>query len=158
MRHAKTQRRITSPDPVYKSRLITKFINTLMQDGKKTVAQDLVYGSMNLLKEKGSSEPLEVLEKAVSNVGPKMEVKARRVGGASYQVPTEVRGDRKQTLAIRWIITAARNRSNKEYHTFQEKFSAEILDASNNLGEAIKKRDNALRAAEANKAFAHFRW
>lgn len=158
MRHAKTQKRVTIADPVYKSRLVTKFINTLMKDGRKTVAQDLVYGTLSLLKEKGNTEPLEVLEKAVSNVGPRMEVKARRVGGASYQVPTEVRGDRKATLAIRWIITAARARSNKDFHTFQEKFSSELLDASNNQGEAIKKRDNALRAAEANKAFAHFRW
>lgn len=158
MRHAKTQKRVTNADPVYKSRLVTKFINTLMKDGRKTVAQDLVYGTLSLLKEKGNTEPLEVLEKAVSNVGPRMEVKARRVGGASYQVPTEVRGDRKATLAIRWIIAAARGKSNKDFHTFQEKFSVELLEASNNQGEAIKKRDNTLRAAEANKAFAHFRW
>lgn len=158
MRHSKTQKRATEPDPIYKSRLVTKLINTLMKDGKKSVSQDLVYGALERIKDKGNPEPLEVLEKAVSNVGPRMEVKARRVGGASYQIPIEVRGDRKATLAIRWIIQATRARSNKEYHTFEEKLSAELLDAVNNLGEAVKKRDSTLRMAEANKAFAHFRW
>lgn len=128
-----------------------------MKDGKKTVAQGLLYKAFDLIEQK-KQEPLSLFERAIQNVGPKQEVKARRVGGASYQVPAEVRGERKISLAIRWIIQASKARSSKEYHTFSEKLAAELLDASNNLGEAIKKKDAMQRMAEANKAFAHFRW
>jgi len=128
-----------------------------MKAGKKAVAQKLVYAAFEQLKTKGK-EPLQTLELAITNVSPRMEVRPRRVGGASYQVPSEVRGDRKQSLAVRWILAAANNRSSKEYHGFEHKLAAELLDASQNLGEAIKKRDMVYRMAEANKAFAHFRW
>ncbi|OGH39065.1 MAG: 30S ribosomal protein S7 [Candidatus Levybacteria bacterium RIFCSPLOWO2_01_FULL_38_21] len=157
MRGKKAHLRQTEPDKIYKSRLVTKFINSLMRDGKKTVAQKLFYDALGLIEKQGKT-PLEVFEKAVSNVGPRQEVKARRVGGASYQVPIEVRGDRRLSLAVRWIIQAATSRSNKEFHTFSEKLAAEFLDALENKGEAIKKRDIVQRMADANRAFAHFRW
>ena len=157
MRHKKAERRQTEPDKIYKSRLVTKFINNLMKDGKKTVAQRIFYDSLELMKKQGK-DPLEVFEKAISNVEPRQEVKARRVGGASYQIPIEVRGDRRTSLATRWIIQAAKSRSNKEFHTFSEKLAAEFLDALENKGEAIKKKDGMQRMADANKAFAHFRW
>ncbi len=157
MRHKKTKKRVIDVDKIYNSRLVAKFINRIMRDGKKTVAEKVVYGAFERLSQK-EQEPISIFEKAIQNVGPKIEVKARRVGGASYQVPLEVRGDRKVSLAIRWIITAAEGRSNKEYHTFSEKLAAELMDASQNLGAAVKKRDTVLRMAEANKAFAHFRW
>lgn len=152
-----TKRRKIEEDPLYGSVLLTKFINRTMYDGKKTTAQRSIYGALDILKEQGHN-PLEVFEKAIENVGPRLEVKARRIGGAAYQVPTEVRGARKTALAIRWIVEAARKRSNSEFHTFSEKLAAELLAAINNEGDAIKKRDGALRMAEANKAFAHFRW
>ena len=130
-----------------------------MQDGKKTVAQKLVYNTFDILAEKGGDETaLKTFERAMQNVGPKVEVKARRVGGANYQVPVEVRHDRKLSLALRWIIEAARKRPNKEFHTFSEKLAAELTAAINNEGEAVRKRDIALKQAEANKAFGHFRW
>lgn len=157
MRHKKADRRQTEPDKIYKSRLVTKFINNLMKDGKKTVAQRVFYDSFELVRKQGK-DPLEVFEKAISNVEPRQEVKARRVGGASYQVPIEVRGDRRTSLATRWVIQAAKSRSNKEFHTFSEKLAAEFLDALENKGEAIKKKDGMQRMADANKAFAHFRW
>ncbi|MBI4078910.1 MAG: 30S ribosomal protein S7 [Candidatus Levybacteria bacterium] len=157
MRHKKVSARIVALDKVYNNRLVTKFINRLMRDGKKSAAQSVFYGAFAILDQK-QQKPLEVFEKAVQNVGPKTEVKARRVGGASYQVPQEVRADRRVSLAIRWIIQAARDRSSKEYHTFAEKLSAEFLDASQNQGAAIKKRDTVHRMAEANRAFSHFRW
>jgi len=135
MRGKKAHLRQTEPDKIYKSRLVTKFINSLMRDGKKTVAQKLFYDALGLIEKQGKT-PLEVFEKAVSNVGPRQEVKARRVGGASYQVPIEVRGDRRLSLAVRWIIQAATSRSNKEFHTFSEKLAAEFLDALENKGEA----------------------
>lgn len=142
-------------DPIYGSRLITRFINRIMKDGKKTVAQKIVYGALSNIKEQAKKEPLETFEAAIRNVGPRMEVRARRVGGASYQVPNEVRGDRKEALAIRWILASAQARSG---HTMAEKLAGELLDASQNQGGAIKKRDDTHRMAEANKAFAHFRW
>lgn len=157
MRHKKASLRQTQPDKIYKSRLVTKFINNLMRDGKKTVAQRIFYDSLELMKKQGK-DPLEVFEKAISNVEPRQEVKARRVGGASYQIPIEVRGDRRISLATRWIIKAAKSRSNKEFHTFSQKLAAEFLDALENKGEAIKKKDGMQRMADANKAFAHFRW
>ena len=143
------------PDAVYGSVLVTKMVNNIMKDGKKTVAQSLVYKTFDLLAKK--EEPLSLFEKAIQNVGPRIEIKARRVGGANYQIPIEVKGERKTALALRWIIESARARSNKEFHTFAEKLAAEIIDASQNIGEAVKKRDNVHRMADANKAFSHFR-
>lgn len=157
MRHAKVQKRVTAPDTIYNSVVVAKLINYIMQDGKKTVAQAQVYGAFELLKAKGE-DPLKAFERAVQTVGPKVEVKARRVGGANYQVPVEVRHDRRLSLALRWMIDAARKRPNKEFHTFAEKLAAEILAAVNNEGEAVRKRDIALKQAEANRAFGHFRW
>lgn len=157
MRHKKVAKRQILPDGVYHSLLVAKLINSVMRDGKKTIAQNLVYKTFDLLTAKGL-DPLATLEKAIQAVGPKVEIKARRIGGANYQVPTEVRGDRKFALALRWILEATRKRSNKEYHLFEQKLAAEILDAVEEKGEAIKKRDNTLRQADANKAFAHFRW
>jgi small subunit ribosomal protein S7 len=156
MRHAKVVKRQTKDDKVYQSKLVAKFINRMMKDGKKSVAEKAFYEGFELLKKNG--DPLVLFEAAINNVGPKTEVKARRVGGASYQVPQEVRGDRRLSLAIRWILEAARARSSRDYHTFPEKLAAEIFDASKNEGAAIKKRDTVLRMAEANKAFGHFRF
>jgi small subunit ribosomal protein S7 len=157
MRHKKVAKRQTDPDKVYKNVLVAKLINRLMKDGKKAVAEKLVYDTFEELKKKGL-DPLETFEKALSTVAPKVEIKARRVGGANYQVPIEVRPERRNALAIRWILEAAKARSNKDYHGFNLKLAAELLDAIDNKGDAIKKRDNTLRQAEANKAFAHFRW
>jgi small subunit ribosomal protein S7 len=158
MRHAKTQKRQAVGDKVYNNKLVTKMINQLMKDGKKTVAEKLVYDAFDMIGKQKNENPVEVYEKALQTVGPKVEVKARRVGGASYQIPTEVRGERKVSLAIRWIAEAANKRPNKDFHTFPEKLAAELLDAIDGKGEAIKKRDNMVRQADANKAFGHFRW
>ncbi|HEX7042011.1 MAG TPA: 30S ribosomal protein S7 [Patescibacteria group bacterium] len=157
MRHAKITKRTVVPDQIYNSPLVAKFINNVMKDGKKTVAQKLVYGAFDLLKEKGQ-DPLETFQKVLETVAPKVEIKARRIGGANYQVPVEVKGERKMTVAMRWLIEAATGRPNKEYHTFSEKLVAEFMDILEGKGEAIKKRDNTHRQADANKAFAHFRW
>lgn len=157
MRHKKAVKRIIEPDTIYKHALITKLINYIMRDGKKTVAQNQVYKALDIIKEKGE-DPIKIFDKAVQNIGPKVEVKARRVGGANYQVPIEVRHDRKMSLALRWLIEASRKRSNKEYHSYGAKLAAELIDASQNLGDAIRKRDNTLKQAEANRAFSHFRW
>jgi small subunit ribosomal protein S7 len=148
---------LAEADPVYGNRLVTRFINRVMVSGKKQVAERLVYKALDVIKAKGE-DPIKIFENAINNVGPKMEVRARRVGGASYQVPTEVRGERRVALAIRWIVMFASKRSNHEFKTFDQKLAAELLDASNNVGEAIKKRDLVHRMADANKAFAHFRW
>lgn len=158
MRTSKTYHKLLPADPVYGNRLVSRFINRVMLSGKKTVAQSLVYEALDIIKQKGEEDPIKVFEAAINNVGPKTEVKARRVGGASYQVPMEVRGDRRVALAIRWIVEFAKKRSNREFHTFGEKLAAELLDASKNVGEAIKKRDTVHRMADANKAFAHFKW
>lgn len=157
MRHKKAQHRDVEPDKIYRNKLVAKVINRIMKDGKKDAAQKQVYNAFLIIEKKGQ-DPLSVFEKALQNVGPKVEVKARRVGGASYQVPTEVRGDRKVALAIRWVVKAAKDRPNKEYHSFAQKLAAEFTDASQNLGAAIKKRDTVLKMAEANRAFSHFRW
>jgi small subunit ribosomal protein S7 len=157
MRHAKVQKRQTAPDTLYNSVMVAKLINYIMRDGKKTIAQAQVYNAFTILQGKGE-EPLKAFEKAVQNIGPKVEVKARRIGGANYQVPVEVKHERRMALALRWMIEAARKRSNKEFHTFAEKLAAEMLAATNNEGEAVRKREIALRQAEANKAFSHFRW
>ena len=157
MRHKKVEKRQIEGDVVYKNKLVAQFVNYLMKDGKKTVAQNVLYETFGILSKK-NKDPVLVFEQALQNVGPKQEVKARRVGGASYQIPTEVRGERRTSLAMRWIIQAAKARSNKEFHNFSEKLAIELMDAGENKGEAIKKRDAVFRMAQANKAFAHFRW
>ena len=151
------KRREIEADPVYGSVLLAKFINRLMISGKKTVAQRVVYDALERIKVEGN-DPLKVFETAIETVGPRVEVKARRIGGAAYQVPTEVRGTRRTSLAIRWILEAAKKRPTAEYKTYAEKLSAELLDATKNTGEAIRKRDVAQKMADANKAFSHFRW
>ena len=153
---ANFKRRMVEADPVYGNILVAKFINRLMRDGKKTVAQRVVYDAFELLKKEG--DPVKIFEQAIDNVGPKQEVKARRIGGAAYQVPQEVRGARRVALAIRWILEAAAKRPTAEHKSFASKLAAELKDAAQNLGEAIRKRDIAHRMAEANKAFSHFRW
>src|SRR3989344_2138558 len=152
------KKRVPVADPVYNSKLVTKFINRLMHDGKKSVARGVMYDTLTKIKEKTDSDPLKVFELAMQNVGPRMEVRPRRVGGASYQVPQEVRGERKVALAIRWMITSAEKLSNKEYRKFSDKLAQEIIAASKGEGEAIRKRDVVHKMAEDNRAFAHFRW
>jgi len=149
------EKREILPDPKYGSKLITKFLNMMMEDGKKSVAERAFYGSLEIIKEKTGNDPLKVFKQAVENVKPVLEVKPRRVGGATYQVPVEVRPQRRTSLAFRWIITYARARGEK---TMAEKLAAEILDAFNNTGSSIKKKEDTHKMAEANKAFAHFRW
>jgi len=157
MRAKRITKPLAQPDPVYGNRLLTRFINRVMRNGKKSVAQGEVYRALDIIKEKGE-DPIKVFETAINTVGPKTEVKSRRVGGASYQVPMEVRGDRRVALAIRWIVTFANKRPNREFKTFADKLAVELLDASKGQGEAIKKRDVVHRMADANKAFAHFKW
>ncbi len=157
MRHKKVAKRQIEADKIYNNLLVARFINYTMKDGKKSVAQKVVYNTLDLLKAKGL-EPLETFLKALDSVGPKVEIKARRIGGANYQVPVEVRGDRRMALAIRWILEAAKGRPSKEFHTFAEKLVAEFLDAIEGKGAAIQKRDNMTKQAEANRAFAHFRF
>lgn len=158
MRSKKAPKTILAPDPIYGSRLVSRFINKVMVSGKKSVAEKLVYQALGEIKEQSEKEPLAIFETAVANVAPKMEVRPRRIGGASYQVPVEVRGDRKEALAIRWILSGARSRSNKQYHTFDKKLAAELLDAANSTGVAVKKKEEIQRTAIANRAFSHFRW
>lgn len=158
-RSKKIIKRITLGDPIYNSRLVSKLISKTMHDGKKSVAASQIYKSLTILKEKlPDQEPVKILETVVNTISPKMEVRSRRVGGASYQVPSEVRGDRKVHLALKWLLEAARSRSNKEYHTFAEKLAVEMQDVLNNTGNAIKKRDMIQKMAEANKVFSHLRW
>jgi len=157
MRSGRVTKIILEADPMYGNRLLTRFINRVMKSGKRSVAQEVVYGALNFIKEKGE-DPIKVFELAINNVGPKMEVKSRRVGGASYQVPTEVRGDRRVALSMRWIVQFANKRSSKEYKGFAAKLAAELTDAAKGQGEAIKKRDTVQRMADANRAFAHFKW
>lgn len=156
MRHAKVTKRTTEPDEIYGNVMVAKLINRIMEDGKKTIAERNVYNAFKEMEKKG--DPMQLFERAIQNVGPKIEVKARRIGGANFQVPTEVRHDRRMALALRWIVEAARKKSNKDFHSFSEKLAAEFLAAANNEGDAIRKRDVTLKQAEANKAFAHFRW
>ena len=143
------------PDPMYHSKLVTKFINSLMLDGKKGVAQAIFYDAMDIIREKAGREPLEVFNEAVKNVAPVLEVKARRVGGANYQVPVEVSAHRRNILALRWLTRYTRERGEK---TMAERLAAELLDAVNSTGNAFKKKEDTHRMAEANKAFAHYRW
>jgi len=156
-RRAKAIKKKTEPDPVYKNRLVTKLINRSMRNGKKSIAQRHVYGSFEIVKEKGK-DPMDVFSKALENIRPTMEVRPRRVGGAAYQVPMSVRGIRRDSLAIRWLIMSARARSNAEYNTFSEKLAAELLEAAKGEGGAVKRKTDMERMAEANRAFAHFRW
>ena len=143
------------PDPLYNDKVVTKLINNIMLDGKKGVAQKIVYDAFDIVKEKSGKEALEVFNEAMNNIMPLLEVKARRVGGATYQVPMEVRPERKQTLGLRWLTTYSRARNER---TMRERLAAEILDAANGTGGAVKKREDTHKMAEANKAFAHYRW
>ncbi len=143
------------PDPVYNDKVVTRLINNIMLDGKKGTAQKIVYGAFEIIGEKTGKEPVEVFREAMDNIMPVLEVKARRVGGATYQVPMEVRPERRQTLGLRWLTLYSRVRSEK---TMAERLAAEIIDATNNLGSAVKKREDTHKMAEANKAFAHYRW
>ena len=142
-------------DPLYNSKMVTRLINNIMYDGKKGVAQKIVYDAFDIVKEKTGNDPLESFEKALENIMPVLEVKARRVGGSTYQVPMEVRPERRETLGLRWLTTYARARSER---TMRERLAGEIMDAANNLGGAVKKREDTHKMAESNKAFAHYRW
>ena len=155
MRKRRAVKRDVLADPIYNSKVVTKLINTIMKDGKKGLAQKIFYGAMDIVKEKTNKEPMEVLNSALENIMPALEVKSRRVGGANYQVPVEVRADRKQALGLRWLINYARLRGG---HSMAENLANEIIDASNGTGAAVKKREETHRMAEANKAFAHYRW
>ena len=154
-RRGNVPKREVLPDPLYNSVLVTKLVNSIMLDGKKGVAQKVVYGAFDIIKEKTGKEPLDVFTAAIENIMPSLEVKARRVGGATYQVPIEVRPERRQTLGLRWLTTYSRARSER---TMAERLAGELMDAANNTGAAVKKREEVHKAAEANKAFAHFRW
>ena len=154
-RRGNVAKRDVLPDPMYNSKLVTRLINSVMLDGKKGVAQKIVYGAFEIVQEKTGKEPLEVFEQAMENVMPSLEVKARRVGGSTYQVPMEVRPERRQTLGLRWITTYSRARSER---TMKDRLANEILDAINDQGGSIKKRDDMHKMAEANRAFAHYRW
>ena len=153
-RHA-AEKRVINPDPKVHDLIVGKFMNNLMEDGKKSVAENIVYGAFDLVQAKSKQDPIQLFHAALQNVAPAIEVRSRRVGGATYQVPVEVRMERRQALAIRWIIIAARGRNEK---TMVERLSAELLDAGNNRGTAVKKREDTHKMAEANRAFSHYRW
>jgi small subunit ribosomal protein S7 len=153
-RHS-AEKRVINPDPKFGNLVVSKFMNSIMYEGKKSVAEQIVYGAFDVIEGKTKSNPVGVFQQALDNVMPSLEVRSRRVGGATYQVPVEVRTDRRQALGIRWIIAAARERNEK---TMVERLSSELLDASNNRGNAVKKREDTHRMAEANRAFAHYRW
>lgn len=158
-RSGKVRKKLIKPDSLYSNRLITRLINRVMKDGKKEVASKLIYRALEIIKEKLKvDDPLNVLIQAIENIKPSIEVRARRVGGAAYQIPMPLRGDRKEALAIRWLVLTSRARSNKDYHTFADKLAAELIDAYHNEGGAIKKKEITHKMADANKAFAHFRW
>ncbi|NLN41609.1 MAG: 30S ribosomal protein S7 [Clostridiales bacterium] len=143
------------PDPLYGSKVVTKLINQIMMDGKRGIAQRICYGAFDVVRDKTGRDPMEVFEEALENIMPVLEVRARRVGGATYQVPVEVRAERRQTLGLRWLVDYARNRGER---TMVERLAAEIMDAANNAGGAVKKKEDTHRMAEANRAFAHYRW
>lgn len=155
-RRNRAAKRDVLPDPMYNSTVVTKLVNQIMLDGKKGIAFGIVYGAFDIIKEKMDAEPMTVFTQALENLKPVLETKSRRVGGATYQVPMEIRPERRQTLAIRWLVTYARKRGGEK--EMDKKLAAEILDAYNNAGGAIKKKDEMHRMAEANKAFAHFKW
>lgn len=154
-RKGNVPKRLVLPDPIYGSKVVTKLINGIMLDGKKGVAQKIVYGAFDIIKEKTGQEPMETFEKAMNNIMPVLEVKARRVGGANYQVPIEVRPERRQTLGIRWLVKYTRLRGEK---VMDEKLAKELMDAANSMGASVKKKEDTHKMAEANKAFAHYRW
>ncbi|MBP6362002.1 MAG: 30S ribosomal protein S7 [Novosphingobium sp.] len=154
-RRRRPEKRVILPDPKFKDQTLSKFMNNLMLDGKKSVAESIVYGAMETMEARAKSDPIQLFHDALTNVKPQIEVRSRRVGGATYQVPVEVRPERAQALAIRWLITAARNRSET---TMAARLSAELLDAANNRGNAVKKREDTHRMADANRAFSHYRW
>ena len=155
MRKRRAEKRDVLPDPIYKSKVVTKLINSMMIDGKKGKAEKILYGAFDMIKEKTGKEPMEVFNEALENIKPALEVKSRRVGGSNYQVPIEVSEERSQTLGLRWLINYARLRGG---HGMAENLANEIIDASNGTGAAVKKREDTHRMAEANKAFAHYRW
>ena len=157
-RKGPVRERKTPQDPIYGNKVVTKLVNRIMRDGKKSIAEKEVYTAFSLIKEKTGEEPLKVFSSALENIKPTMEVRPRRVGGAAYQVPMSVRGPRRESLGIRWLIKATQDRSNTEFHTFAEKLATEIMAASNGEGAAVKKRHDIEKVAEANRAFAHFRW
>ena len=154
-RRGNVPKREVLPDPMYNSILVTKLVNSIMLDGKKGVAQKVVYGAFDIVQEKTGKDAIEVFHAAMENIMPSLEIKSRRVGGATYQVPMEVRPARRQTLGLRWLTTYSRNRSER---TMKERLAGELMDAANNTGNAVKKREDTHKMAEANKAFAHFRW
>ena len=154
-RRHRAEKREVIPDPKYGDLVLTKFMNSLMYEGKKSVAEHIVYGALSRIESRAKRDAIQLFHEALDNVKPAIEVRSRRVGGATYQVPVEVRSDRRQALAIRWIITAARGRNE---NTMEERLSGELLDAANNRGTAVKKREDTHRMAEANRAFAHYRW
>lgn len=158
MRRAQSRPRQLNPDPVYQDVIVTKLINRAMLNGKKSVALKEVYRAMELIKEKTKEDPMKVFHQAMENIRPTMEVRPRRIGGAAYQVPISVRGSRRDSLAIRWLVTMSRTRSNSEYHTYAEKLAAEIMDAAKGEGLSVKKKTDVEKMAEANRAFSHFRW
>lgn len=155
MRRKKKEKRIIAPDPLYNNVIVSKFINQVMRKGKKELARKIVYQAFEIVKEKTKKEPLEIFDLALKNVGPLLEVKPRRIGGATYQVPREVKGDRRLTLAMRWIIQAAKTKKGKPMRI---KLAEELIEASENRGAAVKKKEDTHRMAEANRAFAHFAW
>lgn len=154
-RRHRAEKREINPDPKFGDLVVTKFMNAIMFDGKKSVAERIVYGALDQVQEKTKQEPLDVFHQALENVSPHVEVRSRRVGGATYQVPVDVRAERRQALAIRWLIAAARGRNET---TMVDRLSGELLDASNNRGNAVKKREDTHKMAEANRAFSHYRW
>ena len=154
-RRHRAERREVNPDPKYNDLVVSKFMNSIMKEGKKSVAERIVYGALETVQAKAKSNPLQLFHQALENVMPAVEVRSRRVGGATYQVPVEVRNERRQALAIRWLIAAARSRNE---NTMEERLSGELLDAANNRGTAVKKREDTHKMAEANRAFAHYRW
>ena len=157
-RSGAVKKRTIVPDEVFGELSVAKFVSRLIRDGKKSAAQKQFYSALDIVKEKTKQDPLLVFTTAIENVKPALEVRSRRIGGAAYQVPTAVRPERKESLAIRWLITSAQKKPNSEFHTFAEKLAAELIDAFNNTGGAMKKKEDTIRMAEANKAFAHFRW
>ena len=154
-RRHRAEKRVINPDPKFGDLIVSKFMNNLMYDGKKSAAEGIVYGAMDKVLAKTKTDPLQIFHSALDNIGPAIEVRSRRVGGATYQVPVEVRPERRQALAIRWLITAARNRNET---TMEDRLSGELMDAANNRGTAVKKREDTHKMAEANRAFSHYRW
>jgi small subunit ribosomal protein S7 len=154
-RRHKAERREVNPDPKFGDLVVSKFMNSIMKEGKKSVAENIVYGAMDRMQSRAKSDPIQLFHSALENVMPAVEVRSRRVGGATYQVPVEVRPERRQALAIRWLIAAARSRNE---NTMEERLSGELLDAANNRGTAVKKREDTHKMAEANRAFSHYRW